>query len=72
LTHSASLSAAIRGYVSHKWYLLPISILPIENLLFHDYSLAEGLSAVKGLPLVIFQGTSDTTTPIDPECVNLF
>lgn len=61
-----SLSMALRAYMTSKWYLMPLVVLPIERLLAHDYSLEESMSWLEGVPVVIFQGTEDTTTPLEP------
>ena len=64
---SPSLSSAIQVYLAKSWYLRPLGILPVKALLRHDYSLAEAFTKMKGVPVVIFQGTEDRTTPL--ECI---
>ena len=59
-----SLSQAAKVYLNNKWYLKPFSLLPIKSLLRHDYSLAEAFKKLGYVPVVIFQGTADTTTPL--------
>ena len=59
-----SLSVAVTRSLQAKWYLSPLAALPIAEILPHDYSLMEALSNIPGVPVVIFQGTADTQTPI--------
>ena len=59
-----SLSVAVTRSLQAKWYLSPLAALPIAAILPHDYSLTEALSDIPNVPVVIFQGTADTQTPI--------
>jgi hypothetical protein len=59
-----SLSVAVARSLQAKWYLSPLAVLPIATILPHDYSLREALSGIPDVPVVIFQGTADTQTPI--------
>jgi alpha-beta hydrolase superfamily lysophospholipase len=59
-----SLSAALRVQLASRWYLKPLVLLPISKLLAHDYSLPEALLKAPALPVVLFQGTADTQTPL--------
>lgn len=59
-----SLSVAVTRSLQAKWYLSPLAALPIATMLPHDYSLTEALSDTPNIPVVIFQGTADTQTPI--------
>lgn len=59
-----SLSAAIRVRLASKWYLMPLSLLPLSRILSHDYSLSEALLRAPAHGVVIFQGTEDQQTPI--------
>lgn len=57
-----SLSAGIRSTLREHWFLRPLALLPIEQIVPHDFSLAEAVPAP--LHLVIFQGSADTRTPL--------
>jgi len=59
-----SLSVAVTRSLQAKWYFSPLTALPIDAILPHDYSLMEALSDIPNVPVVIFQGTADTQTPI--------
>jgi hypothetical protein len=59
-----SLSSAIIVRLRMHWYLSPISLLPISELLPRDYRLVEGLSDHPPFSVVVFQGTADEQTPI--------
>ncbi|MEO5831402.1 MAG: alpha/beta fold hydrolase [Rhodanobacter sp.] len=59
-----SVSAAIRLRLKRRWYLAPLSLLPVSRLLAHDYSLAEALARMPGVPAVVFQGAADSETPL--------
>lgn len=59
-----SFSSAIRLRLNARWYLAPLALLPVSRLLSHDYSLAEAFSGTLGVPAVVFQGTTDSETPL--------
>jgi hypothetical protein len=59
-----SLSLAIKHYLQSKWYLFPLSSLPISRLLNNDFQLSTAFSQVKETPIAIFQGSLDTKTPL--------
>ena len=59
-----SFSSAIRLRLNARWYLAPLTLLPVSRLLPHDYSLAEARSSPQGAPAVVFQGTADSETPL--------
>lgn len=59
-----SLSSAIRIRLSARWYLAPMTLLPVSRLLAHDYSLTEALAKIGDVPSVVFQGTADSQTPL--------
>lgn len=59
-----SLSVAVNNYFKSKWYLSPLTILPITLLLPKDYDLNEPLVLLKTTPVSIFQGASDSQTPL--------
>ena len=59
---SPSLSAGIRGSLRERWFLRPLTLLPIERIVKHDFSLAEALPSE--LHAAIFQGSADTRTPL--------
>lgn len=59
-----SLSVAVTRSLQVKWYLCPLAALPIATILPHNYSLTEALTSIPDVPVVIFQGTADTQTPI--------
>ena len=59
-----SLSSAIRSRLASHWYLAPMTILPISKLLAHDFALAEALPRISSTPVVVFQGTEDSETPL--------
>jgi alpha-beta hydrolase superfamily lysophospholipase len=59
-----SFSSAIRLRLNARWYLAPLTLLPVATLLPHDYSLAEALSGTHAMPAVVFQGTADDETPL--------
>ena len=61
---SPSLSSAVQTRLKSRWYLAPLTILPISSLLKHDFSLAQALRGSQPTPTVVFQGTSDAQTPI--------
>jgi alpha-beta hydrolase superfamily lysophospholipase len=65
LAAAPSLSSALRLRLRAKWYLLPLSMLPLSKLVAHDYTLVESLQGT-AMPVVIFQGTRDEQTPIAP------
>jgi pimeloyl-ACP methyl ester carboxylesterase len=58
----ASLSSVVRTRLKSKWYLAPLTVLPLEVILQNDYALMELL--LPGIPIVIFQGSADSQTPI--------
>jgi hypothetical protein len=60
-----SLSSAIRVRLRSHWFSVPLSWLPLSDLVPHDYSLAEGLGHWPDARVVIFQGTDDVQTPIE-------
>ncbi len=57
-----SLSAAIRTRLAAKWYLAPLTVLPLSRILPRDYSLNDALGS--RVDVVILQGTDDVATPI--------
>lgn len=59
-----SLSLAVKNHFRSKWYLTPLSLLPISKLLPSEYKLSDLLSLLKEPPIAIFQGTHDTKTPL--------
>ena len=59
-----SFSSAILLRLKARWYLVPLTLLPVSRLLPHDYSLAEARSRMVGVPAVVFQGTADSETPL--------
>lgn len=61
-------SSAIRFRLNARWYLAPLTLLPVSRLLPHNYSLAEALSNTLGLPAVLFQGTADRETSLSDLC----
>jgi hypothetical protein len=58
----ASLSSVVRTRLKSKWYLAPLTVLPVEGILQNDYALMESL--LPSNPIVIFQGSADSQTPI--------
>jgi predicted esterase len=60
-----SLSIAVNNHLRSKWYLTPLSLLPISTLLPSEYKLSGLLSLLKETPIAIFQGTHDTKTPLN-------
>jgi pimeloyl-ACP methyl ester carboxylesterase len=65
LAAGPSLSAAIRMRFQSHLILAPLSVLPLAQLLPHDYSLMEGLARSPDVPVVLFQGTRDEQAPIE-------
>ncbi|MDP2560607.1 alpha/beta hydrolase [Psychrobium sp. 1_MG-2023] len=61
---SPSLSLAVENFLGSKWYLTPLKLLPIAELLPHDYKLQHSFSALNQMPINIFQGTNDLQTPL--------
>ena len=59
---SPSLGAGIRGALRERWFLRPLTLLPIERFVAHDFSLAEALPS--GLHAAVFQGDADARTPL--------
>ena len=59
-----SLSIAVNNHFNSKWYLRPLTILPIALLLPKDYDLNEPLALLKTTPVSIFQGANDSQTPL--------
>jgi alpha-beta hydrolase superfamily lysophospholipase len=59
-----SLSEAIRVRLASRWYLMPLSILPLSQILPHDYNLTESLLQSRASNVTIFQGTEDRQVPI--------
>lgn len=59
-----SLSIAVNNHFNSKWYLRPLTILPIALLLPKDYDLNEPLALLKTTPISIFQGANDSQTPL--------
>ncbi|WEN15201.1 alpha/beta fold hydrolase [Rhodanobacter sp. AS-Z3] len=59
-----SFSSAIRLRLSARWYLAPLTRLPVSRLIAHDYSLTEALSTTLDMPTVVFQGATDSQTPL--------
>ncbi len=59
-----SLSIAVNNYLNSKWYLSPLTILPIEVLLPKNYDLSDPLSILTATPVSIFQGAKDSQTPL--------
>lgn len=59
-----SLSLAVRNHLKSKWYLTPLTLLPISKLLPNEYKLSDSFSLLKGTPIAIFQGTRDIKTPL--------
>jgi surfactin synthase thioesterase subunit len=60
-----SLSVAIHNYLNSKWYLRPLSILPVGLLLPKNYDLLDPLSLLMTTPVSIFQGNNDSQTPLN-------
>jgi alpha-beta hydrolase superfamily lysophospholipase len=60
-----SLSSAMQVFLSKTWYLQPLRLLPVKALLQYDYSLAEAFTKMRDVPVAIFQGAEDKTTPIE-------
>lgn len=58
-----SLSSAVRMRLSSHWYSVAWAALPVPSLLRQEFSLAQALSAIPSIPVVLFQGTADTETP---------
>jgi hypothetical protein len=52
----------VRTRLKSKWYLAPLTALPVEGILRNNYALRESL--LPGIPIVIFQGSADSQTPI--------
>jgi pimeloyl-ACP methyl ester carboxylesterase len=65
LSAAPSLSAAVRVRLKSRFYLAPLSLLPLSALVPYDYSLLDSIGRIRDLPAVIFQGTKDEQTPID-------
>jgi pimeloyl-ACP methyl ester carboxylesterase len=61
-----SLSSAIDVYVRSHWYLYPFRMLRARSLLRGDYSLAQALKSSAAVPVLLFQGTQDHKTPLEP------
>ncbi len=59
-----SLPIAISDHLNSKWYLKPLSLLPISTLLLHEYKLSDSFLMLKNIPVVIFQGDRDIRTPL--------
>lgn len=59
-----TFSSAIRQRLSARWYLAPLALLPVSRLLAHDYALTEALPDTLDVPAVVFQGTTDSETPL--------
>ena len=59
-----SFSSAIRARLNSRWYLAPLTLLPVSKLIARDYSLAEALPGTLNVPAVVFQGTADIETPL--------
>lgn len=59
-----SFSSAIRLRLNDRWYLAPLALLPVSKLLPHDYSLTDAMSRTLDVPAVVFQGTTDSETPL--------
>lgn len=60
-----SLSSGVIAYMSNRWYLSPITLLPLHVVLSHDYSLSEALPTLPKFPIIVFQGAKDDQTPVD-------
>lgn len=60
-----SLSSGVAAYMRRRWYLLPLTLLPLRTALAHDYSLSEALPTSPAFPTVVFQGANDDQTPVD-------
>jgi len=58
-----SLSAGIRGTLREHWFLRPLVLLPIGEIVAHDFSLAQALPS--RLHVAIFQGSADTQTSVE-------
>ena len=61
-----SLSSAIDVRVRSHWYLYPFRMLHSRSLLRRDYSLAQALRYSAAIPVLVFQGTQDQQTPLEP------
>jgi len=60
-----SLSSAVRTRLLSHWYSAAWAILPVSSLLRQEFTLAHALSATPSTPVVSFQGTADTQTPLE-------
>lgn len=58
------LSTAVRTRLRSQWLLAALTVLPIERLLPHDYSLSDALNGSASMPVAIFQGTADVQAPL--------
>jgi len=61
-----SLSSAIDVKVRSHWYLYPLWMLRARSLLRRDYSLTQALRLSAAVPVLVFQGTQDQQTPLEP------
>jgi pimeloyl-ACP methyl ester carboxylesterase len=61
-----SLSSAINVYVRSHWYLYPFRMLRARSLIRRDYSLTQALRSSAAVPVLVFQGTQDQQTPLEP------
>jgi hypothetical protein len=59
-----SLSAAIRDYAKPRYFLSPIAALPVAALLGEDFFLSTALASLPQVPVIVFQGTNDSQTPL--------
>lgn len=58
------LSGAVRTRLRSQWVLAALTVLPIESLLRHDYSLSDALNGSGSMPVAIFQGSADAQAPL--------
>jgi pimeloyl-ACP methyl ester carboxylesterase len=66
ISAAPSLSSAINVYVRSHWYLYPFRIIRIRSLMHRDYSLTQALRSSAAVPVLVFQGTQDQQTPLEP------
>lgn len=59
-----TLSGAINHQLKRRWYLAPLTLLPVKLLIPNDYSLFKPLTNSKHIPVSIFQGKDDAITPL--------
>jgi len=60
---SPRFSMAIRREFQRRWYLRPMTLLPVERLVPRDYSLGDAFQDSRMPKTIIFQGTADDQTP---------